>query len=50
MHFRTLISTGFHVGPYDVLILRPEKSYRICVCVCLTECDHMQDNPLHPNQ
>lgn len=46
MHFYTLISTGFHVGPHDGLIFRPEKSY--LVCVCLTECDHIQDNPLHP--
>jgi len=27
-------------GLCDWLFTRPEECYRVCVCVCVTECDH----------
>jgi len=34
-------------GLCDGLITHVEDSYRVCVCVSVIECDHVQQTPLH---
>ena len=38
-----LSGRGLYGGP----ISRPEVSVRPCVCVCVTECDQVNNNTLH---